>query len=295
MEVALPMMKKCRFYLFILIIAYLPALNSGFNSNPNNLPSGVNSNWNSIFQFQGNEGNGALSLGTATIVGDSDDKIYLLTANHVVNSTCRRIGPCTNRTQIFQQNTELNKSVRIPTVQLEKVDRGNDLAVISVSKKLFQQQIPRLKVASTPRQCGGQLRENVYTVGYPALHLRYGGSSQLPYKKVWSGGQVRRLREQTSVQGLGSFNMTNISNEVLPGNSGGPTFNSQGEIVGVVSNGDLDSGPNKKNYTTMISTCEATKKIVSSLPQARVDIASNPPRETMPPVLDLENGEFVNQ
>lgn len=282
-----------KFGTFLIILIFVSKTVAGFKANPAGLPMEINNYWDSIFQFQGAENANSIALGTATIVGESDDRVYLITAKHVINTTCPRVGNCVKRTQITQANESLKQTVTVPNVRVEQLDAKNDLAMVSVSRSYLKALNPNYKLAKTPDQCQTRSREKTFAIGYPAYHLRYGGSSKLPYKKLWSDGQVKRLRGRTTVQGLGTMTMTEISNEVLPGNSGGPTFNDRGEIIGIVSNGDLDSGPNQQVYSTMIATCESTKKMISNLPTSvNVNIGAKPSYTEATEALDLENIEF---
>jgi len=106
------------------------------------------------------------------------------------------------------------------TVELK--DINNDLVVLRIKNfpydDFFSQEVP----FSVKRSSGVQLGEEVFTLGFPLGEL-------LGKSAKFSDGTI------SSLSGLlGSANLFQINNPVQPGNSGGPLFDGDGNLIGIV-------------------------------------------------------------
>lgn len=107
--------------------------------------------------------------------------------------------------------------------QVVAMDRDRDLALVRLTKK---KAYPVLPLA--PSVAGAKIGEPVVTIGHPTRRADNWTSDFLFEKE-----EVYLLSSGV-VSGLGQKDLlTDMS--LTPGNSGGPIFNSSGEIVGVVS------------------------------------------------------------
>ena len=106
------------------------------------------------------------------------------------------------------------------TVELK--DNNNDLVVLRIKDfaydDIFSQEVP----FGVKRSSGVQLGAEVYTLGFPLGEL-------LGKSAKFSDGTV------SSLSGLlGSANLFQINNPIQPGNSGGPLFDGDGNLIGIV-------------------------------------------------------------
>ena len=109
-------------------------------------------------------------------------------------------------------------AVRLP-VTVERVDTFNDLALLSARAELASKPLPISDVASTPGM-------SIYTIGNPA-----------GLQRTISTGVVSGVRDFKGRQ------LLQISSPISPGSSGGPVFNTAGEVIGVAV-GMLETGQN---------------------------------------------------
>jgi len=106
------------------------------------------------------------------------------------------------------------------TVELR--DINNDLVVLRIKgfayDNIFSQEVP----FNVKRSSGVQLGEEVFTLGFPLGEL-------LGKSAKFSDGTI------SSLSGLlGSANLFQINNPIQPGNSGGPLFDRDGNLIGIV-------------------------------------------------------------
>jgi TPR repeat protein len=122
-----------------------------------------------------------------------------------------------SRINVYFPNAELEFDA---TVELK--DMNSDLAILKIKNfaydKIFSQGIP----FTVKRSSGVQLGEKVFTLGFPFGEL-------LGKSAKFSDGTISSL---TGL--LGSANLFQINNPIQPGNSGGPLFNQDGDLIGMV-------------------------------------------------------------
>lgn len=151
-------------------------------------------------------------IGAGVVIGQDKDKFYIVTARHVVLSDDGSEMPFTfvGIMNTFDDAT-LDSRTTTPAV-LEKISTGwEDLALISIKKD------PEVKVAIA--KIGGKVKvgDRVSTVGCPEA---------IP--SIYSEGVV------SFKEARGDFEYIHVTSVARPGSSGGPLFNSKGEVVGVV-------------------------------------------------------------
>jgi S1-C subfamily serine protease len=152
--------------------------------------------------------------GAGVVVGIDKDIALILTAHHVVNES-RRIDVVFIDKQWEKFNGRL----------FEKYDNDLDLAVITVDL------VEGRKVSDVPKFAVGDLSElregdKVFTIGHP---LSSGWDISI------NTNTIRRLNNE---QDFRKFRFTNTG--VAPGSSGGPIFNEQGGLIGMVINSRQD-------------------------------------------------------
>ena len=146
--------------------------------------------------------------GAGVVVGIDKKIAFILTAHHVVSES-RRI----DVVFIDKQWEKFNARV------FEKYDADLDLAVITVDL------VEGRKVSDVPKFTVGDFLElkegdKVFTIGHP---LNSGWDISI------NTNTIRRLNNE---QDFRKFRFTNTG--VAPGSSGGPIFNEQGDLIGIV-------------------------------------------------------------
>ena len=134
---------------------------------------------------------------------------YVVTNYHVIDGA--------NSIEIFGIKGDFNKSY---TANVIASDKNNDLALLKISSSDFTGfgTIP-YGIATTTSDVG----EDIYVLGYPLT------STMGDEIKLTNG----IISSKTGFQG--DVSLYQISAPIQPGNSGGPLFNSKGNVIGVVS------------------------------------------------------------
>ena len=96
------------------------------------------------------------------------------------------------------------------------IDRAKDMAVLKIDDEDFK---PISSLPYSIRKNSGELGEDVYTLGYPR-------NDDITYNKGYLSGKTGHNGDSSSMQ---------ISLFANPGNSGGPVFNKNGEVIGILS------------------------------------------------------------
>ncbi|HQQ93983.1 MAG TPA: trypsin-like peptidase domain-containing protein [Bacteroidia bacterium] len=153
---------------------------------------------------------------------------YLLTNHHVVENS-----------QKFVVEINTPNSSQEYKAELVKVDKENDLAVLKINDPAFKN-MENLRYAF--KESGTlEVGSSVFTLGYP-LALNGMGKEV----KFTDG----KISAKTGYEGAMNTFQTTVP--VQPGNSGGPVFNNQGQLIGVINasvkNTDNVSYAVKLNY-----------------------------------------------
>ncbi len=141
-----------------------------------------------------------ISSGTGFLI---DPNGYLVTNLHVVNAASNLVVATEGKEYIAK---------RVYT------DAGNDLAILKIEDNDWQ------AFGSLPyrfRKSGIELGEEIFTLGYPR--------SEIVYNKGYMSAASGYDNDTLSVQ---------IAISANPGNSGGPVFDANGEIIGILSTRD---------------------------------------------------------
>jgi len=169
----------------------------------NNVKSGLKSTNNHLHQLDIKMPKGAVatSSGTAFLI---DGKGYLITNAHV-------LGNATNATVTNGKGQEF-------TTKILSVDQDKDLAILKIEDEDFKtvSVLPYAIKKSSP-----ELGEEIFTLGYP----RY------PTEDI-----VYNMGYLSSASGYnGDTASCSINLSANPGNSGGPVFNRNGDVVGILT------------------------------------------------------------
>ncbi len=136
-----------------------------------------------------------------------DGKGYIITNSHVIK----------NAKTVLVQNAK-GQEFNVDVVLL---DTERDLAVLKMQDSSFKQ-IEQLPYGF--KKTGAELGEQIFTLGYPRDEIVYGEG----YLSAATGYNGDTLSCQIAVA-------------ANPGNSGGPVFNKNGEIVGILSTRQLQA------------------------------------------------------
>jgi serine protease Do len=150
-------------------------------------------------QFEKEEG-----LGSGVLVGEK--RIYILTAAHVVQDAVKI-------KVVFTDGTSLGATIR-------RIDRVSDVAVLQLNRPITH--LPAAKLGDSDKM---RIGDDVFIIGSPL------GISHSVSKGIISGKHTEF--NETNKDRAMEFFQTDAS--INKGNSGGPMFNMQGEVVGIIS------------------------------------------------------------
>ncbi|MFT3935285.1 MAG: serine protease [Chitinophagaceae bacterium] len=159
-----------------------------------------------------------------------DGKGYLVTNAHVIKNA---------KTIIVQSKGQEYKA------SLVKVDTDKDLAILKIDDNEFK---PFGALPYGFKKSGADLGEQIFTLGFPKDEIVYGEG----YMSAKTGFNGDTMSCQISVP-------------ANPGNSGGPVFNKNGEVVGILSTRQLQA----QGFVFAVTT----KNIFKSLEDLKKDTA----------------------
>lgn len=146
----------------------------------------------------------AQGLGSGVLVGK--EQVYIITAAHVVQNAVQIMVEFVDETQVSATLKRIDKTADVALLQLEHPVTNVPSAVIGNSEKV-------------------RIGDDIFIIGSPL------GLSHSVSKGIISGKHT-----ETNVTNSGramEFFQTDAS--INKGNSGGPMFNMQGEVIGIVS------------------------------------------------------------
>lgn len=136
---------------------------------------------------------------------------YIITNEHVIDNA--------NKIQVELTNEGVSKTYSAILVQK---DKDNDLAILKINDEAFKP-LPKLKYSF--KESGAvEVGTSAFTIGFPLALSGMGKEAKYTDGKVSS---------KTGYNGSLSTFQTSIP--VQPGNSGGPVFNNNGELMGLIN------------------------------------------------------------
>lgn len=177
------------------------------------LSASVEKTFNSVVMIKTYNGSKAKGSGSGFIYKIEGDYAYIMTNHHVIDGG--------NKWIIITSTDEEIEGTVLGS------DEYVDIAVIKVKKQSYMEAVT-IKSAETKVNLG----DTVFTIGAP-VGYEYRGTVT---NGIISG--LNRLVEvavKSSSQGDYVMEVIQTNTAVNPGNSGGPLFNANGEVVGVIS------------------------------------------------------------
>lgn len=236
------------------------------------MPGAVRAIWPSVYAFVC-EGNGSVYTASAFLVGKTDSgktsTYYFMTAGHAVED-CRAprryLTQDVNRPRFESDGITLAAPLpRLGGISTVYVDDAYDLAVVKVEASA------ELRIGNPVRagdQCDGALRREVYAVGFPGVGKRRSLRLNREAKR-WSEGRFVGYGK-AEFRGV-EFIYIASSVDLLPGSSGGPVVDENGELIGVVAKGaasqengfryDVDA-QKQDDWQTFLVPCRAVSAII---------------------------------
>jgi S1-C subfamily serine protease len=267
------MKRTCRLALGVLLTCASPACGfaaEGFFTDK--APPAVRAIWPSVYAFVC-EGNGSVYTASAFLVGKANSgttaTYYFMTAGHAIEdcrSPRRYLTEDVNRPRFESDGITLAAAPqRLDSVSTVYVDDAYDLAVVKVEASAA------LRIGNPVRagdQCDKAVRREVYAVGFPGVGKRLSLRLNRDAKR-WSKGRFVGYGK-AEFRGVESLYIAS-SVDSLPGSSGGPVVDENGELIGVVAKGaasaenafryDVDA-QKKDDWQTFLVPCRAVSAII---------------------------------
>ena len=177
------------------------------------LAASVEKTVNSVVMIKTFNGTRSKGSGSGFIYKINGNDVYIMTNHHVVDGG--------NKWTIITSTDEELEGIVLGS------DEYLDIAVIKTSKKSYMEAV---NILSSEKTIG--LGDTVFTIGAP-VGYEYRGTVT---NGIISG--LKRLVEvsvKNTTQGDYVMEVIQTNTAVNPGNSGGPLFNSNGEVIGVIS------------------------------------------------------------
>lgn len=164
-----------------------------------------------------------------------DPKGYIITNAHVLKGSGAVV--------VNSKGQEFNATIA-------HIDTDRDLAIIKINDPEYT---PQKSLPYTIRRNSSDLGEEIFTLGYPRNDIVYGEG----YLSARSGYNSDSLTYQVQIS-------------ANPGNSGGPVFNSNGEVIGILSTRQAEAegvafAVKSKNIYRMVDELKATDTNVAKI------------------------------
>lgn len=220
----------------------LHQVREGLSLRKDEAPAAVQKIWNAVFTLISSD-TARTRHGTAFLMHTRDlgetMNLYFITNQHVVDMVCPE-RDCSKAVLMQNMDLEIGQYAEFKS----KANVLSGVNVIRISDKkvpdlaILRVQVPKGKVTAAPLNfqidCKVQRGETLYTVGFPNVTRRT-YKERLPIEKQntitkrWSQGLYF---DEASTAEPGEI-LLNTSIDSLPGSSGGPIVNAEGELVGV--------------------------------------------------------------
>lgn len=173
----------------------------------------------------------ATSAGSGIIVAQTDDYLYIVTNNHVVEDS-------SSISVTFIDDTEVS-------AEIKGTDSSSDIAVLSINMSdLSSDTLSQIKVATLGDSDSLEVGQTAIAIG-----------NALGYGQSVTTGVISALNREVTID--------NVTNELIqtdaainPGNSGGALLNTSGEVIGINSAKYSDTDVEGMGYSIPISTAE---------------------------------------
>lgn len=252
---------------------FAPAANGaeGFFIEP--MPKAVRAVWPSVFAFVCDGQRGDYTATAFLVRKDEGAKLsryYFVTAGHAIDD-CRqprRYLVADRNSPRFEADgiTVAAPQQRLRNVTTVYVDDAYDIGIVKVEVS------GRLALGAplaAGNQCNKALHREVYAVGFPGVGKRRSLGMTREAKR-WSRGEYVGLGRAEFHGTESTYIATSVDS--LPGNSGGPVVDADGELIGVMVKGaaDAENGfrysvdPKKQNdWHSFLVPCEGLARMIA--------------------------------
>lgn len=161
-------------------------------------------------------------LGTGFVIAAKKDYTYIATNYHVVSN-------CPNKIFVWDKNGDMIEAIIFAD------NSGKDIAILEVESEQYYDVLP---IGLESAEKG----DAVYAAGFPSAADAISTSIGYTADDVTiTDGVISSVRE-SSENGETKFNALQISAAISHGNSGGPLFNANGEVIGINTYGSSEEG-----------------------------------------------------
>ncbi len=230
----------------------------------------------SMYQTSGIMSEDYTSVGSGIIVAQTDDTIYIVTNNHVIEDA-------SSITVTFVDDAEV-------TAEIKGTDSSNDLAVLSVSvSDMESSTLSSITVATLGDSDSVEVGETAIAIG-----------NALGYGQSVTTGVISALNREVTIDGV-TNELIQTDAAINPGNSGGALLNSSGEVIGINSAKYSDTDVEGMGYAIPISTAIPIinelieREAVSSEDSAYLGIAGVDVSSEVAEMYNIPEGVYISQ
>ncbi|MGE5203898.1 MAG: S1 family peptidase [Acidobacteriota bacterium] len=268
--------------IFSMCLIAIPSVcfaEEGFNSSKHALPGAIQPAWESTFwvtALPGHKGGiGSAVLIAAKVASSGGLALYLLTADHVVTSKCGpRLGACENivlsSSLVSDANNTIEGSPARTATGAEVVDRleTEDVALLKIT--VVNNEAWALRPVTVAEHCDLKSGRPVFLIGFPNTLTRTAADmkpidDQNVIRRRWSKGIVL---DPVYSQG----NWVGITADALQGSSGGPAFDTDGALVGILHRvsgnryvGNESEDQARRNWQSLLVPCDSVRTFLEDV------------------------------
>ena len=251
----------------------------GFNSSKHTLPGAIQPAWESTFwvtALPGHKGGtGSAVLIASKVMNSSGLALYLLTADHVVTSKCGpQLGACKNivlsSSLVSDANNMIEDSPARTVTGAEVVDRLETEDVSLLKIMVDNSEVWALRPVSVAEHCDLKSGQPAFLIGFPNTLTRTAVDmkpidDQNVIKRRWSKGIIL---DPVYSQG----NWMGITADALQGSSGGPAFNTDGDLIGILHRvsgnryvGNESEDQARRNWQSLLVLCDSVRTFLEDI------------------------------